>query len=77
MREKVRPASTAGESEKEREREVKWEKVEKQNSETRIDDVATLYNHWIKSMVDIRTIARDMNHGCFAGYFLFNLNVKA
>ena len=27
------------------------------NNKTRIDDVATLYNHWIKSMVDIRTIA--------------------
>ena len=48
-----------GESERERERErdVKWEKVEKKNNETRIDDVAILYNRWIKSMVDIRTIA--------------------
>ena len=46
-----------GESEREREREVKWEKVEKKTNKTRIDDVATLYNHWIKSMVDIRTIA--------------------
>ena len=44
-------------SEREREREEKWEKVEKKNNETRIDDVAILYNHWIKSMVDIRTIA--------------------
>ena len=36
---------------------MKWDKVEKKNNETQIDDVATLYNHWIKSMVDIRTIA--------------------
>ena len=45
------------EREREREREVKREKVEKEKNETRIDDVATLYNHWIRSMVDIRTIA--------------------
>ena len=31
--------------------------MEKQISETRIDDVITLYNHWIKSMAEIRTIA--------------------
>ena len=33
------------------------ESGEKKISETWIDDVATLYNHWIKSMVDIRTVA--------------------